>query len=122
MTNPTTVQTGWMGDPSRGAAMGRPSGVVRASELPPRSVYLSKVKLTDGYDDGGAYWGIGQPLYCAYSDDYCEYCEYVRADSRVDAVLKLGLIPQQLKKPLSVSDVSTFALATVKGLSASDFS
>lgn len=100
MTNPTTVQTGWCGDPSRGAALGRPSGVLRASELPLRSVYLSKVKLIDGYDDGGAYWGVGQPLYCAYSDDYCEYCEYVRAYSREDAAKRLGLISQQLKRAL----------------------
>ena len=92
MTNPTNIKTGFMGDPSRGAAMGRSSGRIDAADLPYRSVYLSRVKLdSGGYDDGGAYWGIGQPLYCAYSDDYCEYCEYVRASSRSDAVNQLGL-------------------------------
>lgn len=101
MTNPTTVSTGWMGDPSRGAAMGRSSGASTVSQLPDRSVYLSRVKLdSGGYDEGGAYWGIGKPLYCAYSDDYCEYCEYVRADSREDAASQLGLTSQQLKKAL----------------------
>jgi len=100
MTNPTTVKTGWMGDPSRGAAMGRPSRITHVSQLPPRSVYLSRVKLIDGYDEGGAYWGVGAPLYCAYSDDYCEYCEYVRAYSREDAATQLGLTSQQLKRAL----------------------
>jgi len=28
---------------------------------------LGKVRLYDGYDDGGAYWGIGETLYCAKS-------------------------------------------------------
>ena len=101
MTNPTTVETGWMGDRARGAAMGRPDGTTHVSELPPRSVYLSKVKIdSGGYDEGGAYWGIGQPLYCAYSDEQCDYCEYERANSREDAAVRLVLTNEQLKRAL----------------------
>jgi|SRR5690606_27260087 len=42
----------------------------------------------DGYDDGGAYWGIGRPLYCAVAVDiwdkrdgldYSEACHFMRA-------------------------------------------
>lgn len=105
MTNPAAVPTtGWMGDTARGASHGRRSTQIDASELPPRSVYLSRVKIdSGGYDEGGAYWGVGHPLYCAYTDDHNQYCEYVWASSRSDAAHQLGLTSEQLKKPLTAS-------------------
>ena len=48
---------GWMGDPSRGAAMGRPdhNGALQAK------LHLARVRINQGgYDSGGAYWGTGQ--------------------------------------------------------------
>lgn len=47
-----------------GAPMGRPSN---AYIPPPGSrVRLFRVPINNGgYDRGGAYWGIGDPLYCA---------------------------------------------------------
>jgi hypothetical protein len=59
---------GWMGDPKHGASMGRtsrPSGFdTRACRVALRRVRLDSV----GYDRGGAYWGIVQPLYWAFQD------------------------------------------------------
>lgn len=41
-----------------------------------------KVNLTDGYDDGGAYWGTGKPLYCVSGE---EFQLFFRADNRKHA-------------------------------------
>lgn len=58
----------WGGDPRRGAAMGRPD---KRADAETRSRFsLRRVRLdSGGYDAGGAYWGIGAPLYWAGSDD-----------------------------------------------------
>lgn len=49
---------GWMGDPKRGAALGR------VSSTPPLQAprfYLSELRLdAGGYDAGGTYWGVGR--------------------------------------------------------------
>ena len=52
-----------------GAPMGRSTTGTLSDE--PRSVSLFRVKLdSGGYDDGGAYWGLGPPsLYCAVDDE-----------------------------------------------------
>lgn len=58
--------TGWMGDPKRGAQLGRPStDPATVTELKtPFRFYLQRVRLdAGGYDSGGAYWGVGAPLY-----------------------------------------------------------
>ena len=62
-----------------GAPMGRSRAAV--SEVTEK-VRLFRVNLdSGGYDDGGAYWGIGPPsVYCAESDD--GYREFFRASSR----------------------------------------
>lgn len=50
-------------------------------------VYLARVRIdSGGYDPGGAYWGIGMNLYCAWNDD-CEV--YFRAPTREAAKAKL---------------------------------
>jgi hypothetical protein len=47
-----------------GASMGRGSNACLTGK-----VSLVRVKLdSGGYDKGGAYWGIGAPLYCATSE------------------------------------------------------
>lgn len=40
-------------------------------------VYQKHVPLTDGYDNGGAYWGIGKPLYVFFTADL-SYIEFNR--------------------------------------------
>ena len=50
-------------------------------------VHLARVPLDNGgYDPGGAYWGIGAPLYCAWND---EGEMYFRAYSRDGAKTKI---------------------------------
>jgi hypothetical protein len=99
-TNPTTTpDPGWQGNRSRGAGMGRDECDMTIAEIYPRSVYLSRVRIdSQGYDPGGAYWGIGTPVYCAYSDR-CGYCRYTRARDRAEAAEKLGLTDRELKRP-----------------------
>ncbi len=78
----------------RGAPMGRTQSHDAADTASaPRRFYLERVRLNNGgYDAGGAYWGIGAPLYRAYSDTSANGKEnlprvetYSRARSRDDA-------------------------------------
>lgn len=68
---------------SRGAPMGR--GHVGNLGCGRRTVRLFRVRLdSGGYDDGGAYWGIGPPsVYCARNPDGEEM--FTRARSRDEA-------------------------------------
>ena len=67
---------------------------------------LGRVSLHDGYDTGGAYWGIGETLYCAKSKkSFSEYLpcldtdkpgfSFVRANSPYEALKEfesMGLV------------------------------
>jgi len=81
-----------------GAPMGRhgsPANMPDA-DLDKRTVRLFRVNLdSGGYDDGGAYWGIGAPLYCATDDG--DYREFTRADNRFHAMALLNLPHSTLK-------------------------
>ena len=58
---------------------------------PLRNVRLFRVRIdSGGYDDGGAYWGVGQPLYCA--TDGADYRRFIRAASREAAARELGIV------------------------------
>jgi len=83
MTAPTLPETGWMGDPRRGAALGRSDrGEARADLI---RFFLCRVYLNrGGYDSAGAYWGVGSPLYWACSEDGT-HDRYFRAADRVAA-------------------------------------
>jgi hypothetical protein len=66
-----------------GAPMGRPG----ITENPEARVRLFRVQLPEGYDRGGAYWGIGPPsLYCAWGDGFRVF---VRAYAPEEAKSKL---------------------------------
>ncbi len=92
-------------DSGRGAPMGR---AVYGSipESFPRTVRLFKVNIdSQGYDDGGAYWGIGAPLWCAIGEHYYTGFQsraFTRADSREHAIVLLkiedGLLVQGISK------------------------
>lgn len=65
--------------------------------LDPRSVRVFRVRLdSGGYDDGGAYWGHYQSLYCATDGD--NYRQFTRALSRADAIANLGILSECLKR------------------------
>lgn len=52
-------------------------------------VSLRRVRLDQGgYDQGGAYWGHGQPLFCAWNDENPPV--YVRATDRDTAKADLA--------------------------------
>lgn len=67
-----------------GAPMGRVNGMIDDG-LP---LYLRRIRINSGgYDDGGAYWGLGAPLY-AYGTGDGDW-KYLRARSRDDAKAKI---------------------------------
>jgi hypothetical protein len=58
--------------------------------------YLQKIIMCNccgAYDSGGAYWGIGQQLYCGWCVDPMNHDEqvrlFIRADSREEAAEKI---------------------------------
>jgi len=71
-----------------GAPMGRPnigkppititSGndcrIVKSNQI---KTYIKRVNLIDGYDIGGAYWGMPNNLYVMFTKDL-SYLEYIR--------------------------------------------
>ena len=65
--NWTAENSSWGGDPRRGAALGRASYHGKPESL---KFTLKRIRLdSGGYDAGGAYWGVGEKLYWACSDD-----------------------------------------------------
>lgn len=73
-----------------GAPMGRHTG---PSISFGGKIILRRVRLNSGgYDSGGAYWGLGAPLYYYENED--GECGYLRARTRDDAKRQvLELVP-----------------------------
>ena len=95
-------------------ATGSPMGRKEWRDAPtkPRSVRVFRVRIdSQGYDDGGAYWGIGKPLFCA--TDWENYRMFTRADSRLCAVAEFRLAVHLLASPPRA------AFAQLKALEAS---
>jgi hypothetical protein len=60
---------GWGGDPSRGAALGRPTVKDEGKDFQGR-ISIRRVRLdSGGYDKNGMYFGHGAPLYWCASED-----------------------------------------------------
>lgn len=77
-----------------------------------RFVRLFRVRLdSGGYDDGGAYWGIGSPLWCAEDGDGNR--QFIRATSRRDAALALRIPTGALK--VGLSDWAHWGMALLDG-------
>lgn len=83
-----------------GAPMGRADWLdLKPDDLAPRTVHLFRVRLdSGGYDAGGAYWGHGEPLFCATDGE--NYREFTRARNREHAAIILDLKPESLKARL----------------------
>ena len=78
---------GWMGDPKRGAAMGRADK--QAPALLEHKFNLRRIRLNNGgYDSGGAYWGHHLLLYWACNQDHTAEMSF-RAYNRKDAKAKI---------------------------------
>jgi len=88
MTKPFEVPV----NSSRGAPMGRCCNFL--PDFVGVKVHLQQVPMVDGdYDKGGAYWGGGSPLFCAWGDNEKlgeQVFTFVRASTREAAKL---LIP-----------------------------
>lgn len=90
-------------DSHRGAPMGRREFTTPPTK--PHSVKVFRVNLdSGGYDDGGAYWGLGKPLFCA--TDGADYRMFVRADSRLAAVAEFRLAPFLLARGIAAEMAS----------------
>lgn len=75
-----------------GAPMGRHGSPLGCT---PRGVRLFRVRLNSGgYDDGGAYWGHGEPLWCAECPEGGR--QFVRADGRLSAIVALDIEAQAI--------------------------
>lgn len=62
---------GWMGDRKRGASMGRVDTIPRKGQLVAPRFRLRRIRVNQGgYDSGGAYWGLGTPLWRAEDRTY----------------------------------------------------
>lgn len=48
-----------------------------------------------GYDNGGAYWGHGAPLWCA--TDGADYVQFARANSRFSALVEFEIERHELR-------------------------
>ena len=72
----------------RGADMGRMNWGMNDHYKRPMTMYLQRVRLDGGYDLGGAYWGGGDPLFCAWAEND-EARVFVRAKDRNAAKLEV---------------------------------
>ena len=75
---------------NRGANMGRMS----QTEGTPERLHLQKMRFVDGdYDTGGAYWGGGVKMWCAFSPQNTQnefpIQVFVRAKCRGEAKIKV---------------------------------
>lgn len=79
-----------------GAPMGRASfGTPENAE---GKIRVFRVNLdSGGYDDGGAYWGVGAPLFCA--TDGADFRQFTRANGRIAAIAEFGIQRDQLARP-----------------------
>jgi len=74
----------------------------RPNDSEKRNVRLFRVRLNSGgYDDGGAYWGTGSPLWCADGaddDGPGEFFQFTRANTRREAAERLGVTHRLIKR------------------------
>lgn len=78
----TNDPKGWCGDPSRGAALGRPT--IEGTPEGPITIVRSFLDR-GGYDRNGTYFGSGLPLFW-YADDDCFVDAMIRAVDIEDAI------------------------------------
>lgn len=73
---------GYMGDPRRGASLGRPCRNEFMATPGAAPFRLVRIYLdAGGYDNGGAYWGHGEPLYY-YEGPLTDLNGFVRGHTR----------------------------------------
>lgn len=98
---------------SRGAPMGRPNAL--SLDDSPKSIQLFQVRLCpQGYDDGGAYWGLdSKNLWCARDSQGNE--QFVWCFTRVNAAAILEIPNQSLQRGFSRDEVDAYFRSFVEG-------
>ncbi len=81
---------------ARGAPHGRAS--FGTPEMAGSKISLFRLVMSEGYDDGSAYWGYPHDVFCA-RDTTGDYRQFVRANSREDARKMLGIPMEALARP-----------------------
>ena len=79
-----------------------------------KNIRLFKVRLdSGGYDDGGAYWGLPDDLWCAQCPEGGQ--EFVRASNRLVAAARLGLPNSLLARKISQEDIHAYFYSWCEG-------
>lgn len=91
----TSPDRGYMGDRKRGASLGRATVLGSPSHRDNRILFhLRRVRLDQGgYDPGGAYWGIGSPLFEAWDDGGEAYMTFRTGDREAAKEAVRGTYP-----------------------------
>ena len=97
----------------RGAPMGRPNAL--GLDDTPWSIQLFSVRIcSQGYDDGGAYWGhTPKSLWCARDSQGNE--QFVRAFTRITAAAALEIPNNLLKRGFSRDEMDAYFRNFVEG-------
>lgn len=93
-------------DTSRGAPMGRPHTHTLDHTL--KSIKLFRVRIcSQGYDDGGAYWGHDtRSLWCARDSQGSE--QFIRAFTRITAAASLEIPNRSLQRGFSQDELDSY--------------
>ena len=84
--------------------MGRPTSPLGVGD---KNIRLFKVRLdSGGYDDGGAYWGFPNNLWCAQCPEGGQ--EFTRASNRLVAAAQLSLINSMLCRGIPQDEINAY--------------
>ncbi len=87
----TNDPKGYCGDPTRGAAMGRPTIQNESKEWEGKLTLKRSYLDSGGYDKNGTYFGVGEPVYwCANEEGTIDFM--LRGFSRAAARAKVLVI------------------------------
>ena len=96
---------------SRGAPMGRPTSPLSPGK---KNIRLFKVRLdSGGYDDGGAYWGFPDNLWCAQCPEGGQM--FTRASNRLVAAAQLRLPNSMLARGVCEDKVAAYFRSWCEG-------
>lgn len=100
--------------PDVSSKYGAPMGRRESGDAPKGKIHVFRVRPFDGgdYDDGGAYWGglTDSPLYCARGSSVNGdgFLRFTRAQSRKEAIDKMGLQDALLTEKPDAYDLAAF--------------
>ena len=94
-----------------GAPMGRSESPLGVGD---KNIHLFKVRLdSGGYDDGGAYWGTPDNLWCARCPEGGQ--RFVRASNRLVAAARLDLPNRMLRRSIPQDEINAYFRSWCEG-------